>query len=96
MNPNLSSNQHPDPKVRAAADPKEIHITILNEGRLLEGGLDWSGLAELGRVNSHGHTDRDEIVGGKLDSPHQQNPVESRNTQVIARSGVHLGSGHGV
>ena len=26
-------------------------------------GVDWSGLAELGRVHAHGHTDRHEIVG---------------------------------
>jgi glycerate dehydrogenase len=37
-------------------------ITVLDEGRLLEGGLDWGGLEELGDVWSHRETDHRDVV----------------------------------
>jgi len=62
MNRSFSNDQRPDPIDKSSSDFKDIQITILDEGRLLEGGLDWGGLAELGRVQSYGHTDRHGIV----------------------------------
>jgi len=40
----------------------ETRITILDEGRLMEGELDWSDLEALGCVVSHDHTDSSEIL----------------------------------
>jgi glycerate dehydrogenase len=44
------------------ADSKPVQITVLDEGRLLEGGLDWKELATLGCVQSHRHTGLEEIL----------------------------------
>lgn len=62
MGTSISGDQRPDPIEKIASDFKDIQITILDEGRLLEGGLDWRGLAELGRVRSHRQTDPRDIV----------------------------------
>jgi glycerate dehydrogenase len=40
----------------------KARITILDTGRLLEGGLDWGGLEALGCVTAHDHTDRKDIL----------------------------------
>ena len=40
----------------------ETRITILDEGRLMEGELDWGGLEALGRVVSYDFTAREEVV----------------------------------
>ena len=40
----------------------QTRITILDEGRLLEGGLDWTGLEALGHVTAHSHSERSEIL----------------------------------
>lgn len=60
-----SSSLHPRRDAatqRTHAGPGAIEITILDEGRLLEGGLDWGGLTELGHVRSYPHTDARDIL----------------------------------
>ena len=40
----------------------ETSIVVLDEGRLLDGGLDWAGLGELGRLTVHPRTAKGEVV----------------------------------
>lgn len=68
MKPSIVNLGHASTPKQDPTGSKRLKITILDEGRLLEGGLSWSALEALGELQSYAHTGARDIVGRSMGS----------------------------